>query len=136
MEKSLEKTAVSNHPTPKAAGKGSRVPPKVLDEAVKPVKATRPYVFESFTQGDWDEVRSRLPLEYRWLSNEQLMHQACNRRKQGAYSTEAKKNTTALWAEVKKAVKAYWCGSTSLERLGEQLNKLKPAASTVDGPGQ
>jgi hypothetical protein len=124
MKKSLDKTAI-----------GSRVPPGKLDDAVKAVKATRPYALESFTQRDWDEVRSNLPAEHRWLSNEQLMHQACNRRKQGAYSTKAKKSRTALWADVKKAVRSYWSGDTSLEELGD-LKKLKPAASATDGPGQ
>jgi hypothetical protein len=75
-------------------------------------------------------------VEYRWLSNEQLMRQAANRRKQGAYSNKAKKNMTALWADVKKAVRAYWSGDNTLEELGDFLKKLKPAASATDGPGQ
>src|SRR5262249_39627544 len=54
-----------------------------LVEAVKPVKADRTYPFEYFVQGDWDEVRNCLKPEYRWLSNKQLMHQACNLRKAG-----------------------------------------------------
>jgi hypothetical protein len=124
MAKSPDKAAVSKYPTRSPASKGSRVPPRVLDRAVVPVKATRAYVFERFTQGDWDEVRSRLPDKYRWLSNEQLMQQACNRRKKGAYSTRIKKDMAALWADVKKAVRAYWSGDTSLEELGDLLKKL------------
>jgi len=115
---------------------GSRVPPNVLDDAIKPVKEIRSYPFESFKQGDWDEVRSRLPEEYRWLSNDQLMHQATNRRKQGAYSTEAKKNMTVLWTAVKKAVSTYRSGDTTLEELGDLLQKVNPAASVADGPSQ
>jgi hypothetical protein len=59
MKKPHDKTAMSKHPPRKPAAKGSRVPPGKLDAAVKPVKAKRPYVFERFTQADWDEVRSR-----------------------------------------------------------------------------
>jgi len=114
----------SNYSPRKTAPKGSRIPPKVLENAVKLVKATRTYVFERFTQGDWDEIRSHLPMEYRWLSNEQLMHQACNLRKRGIFSSKAKKNMTALWADVKKAVRAYWSGDNSLEELGDLLKKL------------
>src|SRR5438874_524448 len=88
-----------------AAGKGIRIPADVLDAGVRAVKATRPPgVFEDYGQADWDQVRSRLPQEWRWLSNDQLKHQACNRRKQGAYSTEAKKKMAAVWADVKKGV--------------------------------
>jgi hypothetical protein len=124
MDKPLDKTAVSKYSARNPAAKDSRVPGKVLDAAIVPVKATRTYVFESFDQEDWDEVRTRLPEEYRWLSNKQLMHQACNRRKKGVYSTEEKKKMTALWADVKKAVRAYWSGDTSLEELGDHLEQL------------
>jgi hypothetical protein len=117
-----------------AAPKGSRVPAAVLDAAVKAVKANRPRrVFENYSQADWDQVRCFLPQEWRWLSNEQLKHQACNRRKQGAYSTEAKKNMAAVWAEVKKGVRAYWSGDANLEELADLLKNLKPAASKVLG---
>jgi hypothetical protein len=117
-----------------ATPKGNRVPAAVLDAAVKAVKAGRPRrVFENYTQADWDEVRSRLPQEWRWLSNEQLKHQSCNRRKQGAYSTEAKKNMAAIWAGVKKGVQAYWSGDASLEELADHLENLKPTASKKIG---
>lgn len=124
MKRSRDRLSMSDFSAGKTAAKGSRVPARVLDGAIKPVKATRRYVFERFTQRDWDEIRSRLPLKYRWLSNEQLMQQACNRRKQGAYTTRAKKKRTALWAHVKEAVMAYWSGGTNLEKLGDILNKL------------
>jgi hypothetical protein len=83
MSKSRIEAAVSKHHIRKRPTKVSQVPPDILDRAVRPVKASRKYVFESFTQADWDEVRDHLPLEYRWLSNEQLTRQACNRRKVG-----------------------------------------------------
>lgn len=130
MKKSRLETAVSKDPIRKRLDKVIRVPPAVLDRAVRPVKASRKYVFESFTQADWDEVRVLLPLEYRWLSNEQLTRQACYRRKVGAYSTKAKRNAAACWSEVKRIVRSYWSGEISLEELGDILRKLEPAATS------
>ena len=56
------------------------------------------------------------------------MRQACNRRKQGAYSTKAKKRDADRWSSVKKAVKAYWSGDSTLEEVVDLLKKLKPSA--------
>jgi hypothetical protein len=110
------------------APKGNRIPAAVLDAAIKAVKAIRPRrVFENYTQADWDQVRTLLPQEWRWLSNDQLKHQACNRRKQAAYSTEAKKNMATVWTHVKKGVRDYWSGNASLEELAELLKNLRPA---------
>jgi len=109
-----------------------KVPPAVLDKAVKQVKSTRTYVFESSQQADWDEVRSLLPVEHRWLSNDQLMRLACNRRKQGAYSTKAKKRDADRWSSVKKAVKDYGSGDSTLEEVVDLLKKLKPSAPATE----
>jgi hypothetical protein len=127
MQKSVTKPA-ANRPTRQPVTKGGRVSPHVLDHVLKVVKSTRPRrVFEDYTQADWDEVRSLLHPKYRWLSNEQLKHQACNRRKQGVFSSKSKKKTAANWAVIKKAVRTYWSGDTPLEELIDLLNKLKPA---------
>jgi hypothetical protein len=102
-----------------------RIPALVLDAVLREVKAARPRrVFEDYSQADWDEVRSRLPRDWRWLSNEQLKHQACNRRKQGAFSNSSKKKRTALWSGVKQAVDDYWSGVVDLQELGARLNEL------------
>jgi hypothetical protein len=130
MAKSRLRTALSQarrtskRPVSKGSSKSSQVPPAHFDKAIRLVKGSRPYAFESFTQADWDEVRTYLRLEYRWLSNEQLKQQACNRRKQGAYSTKSKKSATARWVDVKTIVKEYWAGNATLEELGQKLDKL------------
>lgn len=130
MSKSRLRTAlsqahgISKRPARKGRSKSSRVPPAHFDNAIRLVKQSRPYAFESFTQADWDEVRVHLRLEYRWLSNEQLSQQACNRRKEGHYSTKSKRNAAARWVEVKRIVKEYWAGDATLQDLGQTLDKL------------
>jgi len=129
MSKSRFVEAASKHPIRKRPAKVSRVPSHTLDHAVRVVKANRTYALESFTQADWDEVRIWLPLEYRWLSNDQLTRQACNRRKVGAYTTTAKRDATARWSEVKKLVRLYWSGDASLDELGQSLDGLSGTAT-------
>jgi hypothetical protein len=124
---------VSKDPTRTPSAEGSRVPKDVLVAAVLPLKDRRTFVFETFAHRDWDEVRSRLPEEYRCLSDQQLMDQAVNLRKRGGLSSQEKKSKAALWREVKKAVRAYWSGGTGLEELGDLLDKLGPAPSATEG---
>jgi hypothetical protein len=106
---------------------GSRVPPAHLEEVLKPVKAKQTYPFEYFTQGDWDEVRSLLKPEYRWLSNKQLMHQACNLRKAGKLQDPAKREASARMKRIKNAITAYWNDKGTLEAVVELVKDGKPA---------
>jgi hypothetical protein len=115
----------------KSAGKPAQVPPDDLAKAVIPVKGKRAYPFEYFTQDDWDEVRSSLEPEYRWLSNKQLMHQACNLRKAGILQDPAKREASARLKEIKDAIKAYWTGKGTLERVEELVRAGKRARLVI-----
>jgi hypothetical protein len=102
---------------------------RVLDDAlaaaVLPLRARRTLVFEKYTHEDWEDVRSRLPEEYRHLSDERLRDLAVKLRKRGRFESQEKKMRAVLWTEVKKVVRSFWSGNCSLGELGDQLNMLK-----------
>lgn len=67
-----------------------RIPRRVLVAAVRPVKATRTYGIENYTEADLKEIRDALPEQYRHVGLEVIRQQAWNARKQGAFKEEFK----------------------------------------------
>jgi ASCH domain-containing protein len=121
----------------KQLSKSSRALDDALVAAVLPLRASRTFVFERYTHDDWEEVRSRLPEEYRQLTDQRLRERAVRLRKEGKKLRPPEEQEMARrWHEGKKAVWAYWSDDIGLEELGAVLNELRgTAAATGKGAG-
>lgn len=85
-----------------------RIPPAVLDAAVNQVRSNKSYGLELYTPDDINEVRSYCAMydaergvdasieHYSAITDENIILQMCNRRKQGAYSDPSAKRRTSL----------------------------------------
>lgn len=90
------KRIADTHSALSIKGADSRVPPELLDPAVRQIRPTKPYGFERYTPSDWTELRALLPDEYQTMTDVDLCEQVCNRRKQGVYA-DSKLPVFPMW---------------------------------------
>lgn len=95
---------------------GDKIPPEILDKAIIEVRVAKTYSIELYTSKDLQEVREACGKKFAEISDESLIRQMANRRKEGAFSEPFSPNWPAWYRSYRK--------DTHFAKVADKMLKL------------